>query len=151
MVIGFLDDDYEGISWPHNDALMVTLTIANHNVHRILVDNGSSVDLLYWSAFEKLKLSRDKIISVHFSLMGFKGEWVHSLGSIELLLTARAIPKQVTIMVKIILIDCPSAYNAIVGRMVLNRLIAISSTPLLKMILPIESGVGEVKGDQWVA
>jgi hypothetical protein len=57
LVIGFTDDDYEGVSRPHSDTLVVTLMIANHNVHRILVDNGSSVDILYWSAFEKLRLS----------------------------------------------------------------------------------------------
>lgn len=54
LVIGFSDDDYAGISWPHRDALVVVLTIANHSVHRILVDTRSSADILYWSTFEKL-------------------------------------------------------------------------------------------------
>jgi hypothetical protein len=73
-VIGFPDDDYEGISWPHNDALVVALTIANNNAHQILVDNRSSSHILYRSTFEKLKRSRDKLIPVHFPLMGFVGE-----------------------------------------------------------------------------
>jgi hypothetical protein len=47
LVIGFSNYDYVGISWPHNDALVVALTITNHNVHRILVDDSSSVDILY--------------------------------------------------------------------------------------------------------
>jgi len=55
---------------------MVALTIANHNVHWILVDNRSSADILNWLAFEKLKLSRDQIILVHFLLMEFTGEQV---------------------------------------------------------------------------
>jgi hypothetical protein len=76
--------------------------IANHNVHRILVDNGSSADTVL-VAFEKLKLSRDKIVSVHFPLMGFTGKQVQSLGSIELPLTIGAILEQVTIMVKFLL------------------------------------------------
>jgi hypothetical protein len=58
------------------------------------------------------------------------------LGSIELPLTARAILKQVTIMVKFLLIDRPSIYNAIIKRMVLNQLRAITSTPHLKMKFP---------------
>jgi hypothetical protein len=41
LVIGFSDEDYAGVSLPHTDALVVTLAIANHKIHRILVDNGS--------------------------------------------------------------------------------------------------------------
>jgi hypothetical protein len=35
--------------------------------------------------------------------------------------------------------------------MALNELRAITSTSHLKMKFPTEQGVGEVKGDQWVA
>ena len=56
MVIGFSNEDYAGVLLLHTDALVVTLTIANHNVHHILVDNGSSIDILYWSTFKKLDL-----------------------------------------------------------------------------------------------
>jgi hypothetical protein len=50
-------------------------------------------------------------------------------------------------MAKFLLVDHPSAYNAILGRMALNELKAITSTPHLKMKFPTEEGVGEVKGD----
>jgi hypothetical protein len=49
-------------------------------------------------------------------------------------------------MVKFSLIDCPSAYNVIVGRTVLNQLKVVTSTSNLKMKFPIENGVGEVRG-----
>jgi hypothetical protein len=39
---------------PHDDALVVIMTVANHAIHRILVDNGSSVDILYWPAFKQM-------------------------------------------------------------------------------------------------
>jgi hypothetical protein len=73
-VIGFLDEDYAKVSFPHNDALVVTLAIANHNVHCILVNNGNSVDILYRSVFEQLNLGREKIVPTRFPLMGFTGE-----------------------------------------------------------------------------
>lgn len=115
LTIGFSDQDYEGIIWPHSDTLVVTFIIANHNVHRILVDTGSLADLLYWPAFEKLKIDRDRIAPVGFPLMGFAGEQMHLVGSIELPLTPGSVPNQATIMVKFLLVDRPLAYNAIIG------------------------------------
>lgn len=50
-IFGFSDDDYVGVSLLHTDSLVITLTIVNHNIHWILVDNRSSDDILYWLAF----------------------------------------------------------------------------------------------------
>lgn len=61
------------------------------------------------------------------------------------------VPKQTTILEKFLLVDIPSAYNAIIIRVTLNELRAITSTPHLKMKFPIEGGIGEVKGDKWSA
>jgi hypothetical protein len=51
-ILSFSKEDAQGVVMPHDDALVVTVTIANHVIHRILVDNGSSVDILYWLAFK---------------------------------------------------------------------------------------------------
>ena len=45
--ISFSDKDAEGVAMPHDNALVVTMTVANHNIHRILIDNGSSVEIIY--------------------------------------------------------------------------------------------------------
>jgi hypothetical protein len=50
QIIGFSNDDYAGVSLPHTDTLVVTLVIANHKIHKILIDTGSSADILYKSA-----------------------------------------------------------------------------------------------------
>ena len=50
--VTFTDADSRGVHHPHNDALVVTMNVANHTVRRILVDNGSSVDILFWDAFK---------------------------------------------------------------------------------------------------
>ena len=62
MVIGFSGEDFAGVLQLHTDAMGVTLTIANHNVHRILVDNRSSANILYWSTLKKLDLEQEKIV-----------------------------------------------------------------------------------------
>jgi len=83
--------------------------------------------------------------------VGFAGEQVLPVGSIELPVTAGDYPTTKTIMVKFLLIDRPSAYNAIIERTALNDLKAITSTSHLKIKFPTEKGVGEVKGEQDVA
>ncbi|XP_062155145.1 uncharacterized protein LOC133863185 [Alnus glutinosa] len=151
QVIGFSDDDYAGVSLPHTDALVLSLAIANHKIHRILVDTGSSADILYRSAFEQMKIDRSKVIPARHSLVGFTGEQVLPLGSIELPVTAGMYPRQRTIMVRFLIIDRPSAYNAILGRTALNEFRAVTSTPHLSMKFPTEEGVGVEKGDQRMA
>jgi hypothetical protein len=47
VVLSFSEEDARGVVMPYDDALVVTLTVANHGIHRILVDNGSSADILY--------------------------------------------------------------------------------------------------------
>ena len=48
---------------PHHDALVPTLCINNLDVHRVLVDPGSVVDLLQLSAFRQMKVPLDKLSS----------------------------------------------------------------------------------------
>jgi hypothetical protein len=54
-------------------------------------------------------------------------------------------------MVKFLLIDRPSAYNAILGRTTINDLKAITSTSYLKIKFLTERKVGKVRGEQGVA
>lgn len=87
QVVGFSDDDYAGVSLPHTDAQMLSLAIANHRIHRILIDTGILADILYRSAFEQMKIDRNKVIPARHSLVGFTGEQMLPLGSIELPVT----------------------------------------------------------------
>ncbi|XP_075674991.1 uncharacterized protein LOC142644219 [Castanea sativa] len=53
----FSEDDAMGVKQPHDDPLVIMLTIEVFNTRRILVDNGSSADIIYLSAFQQLKLN----------------------------------------------------------------------------------------------
>ncbi|XP_062167045.1 uncharacterized protein LOC133873343 [Alnus glutinosa] len=142
LAITFSDEDYEGVYLPHSNALVVTMVIANHKIHRVLVDNGSSADILYKSVFDLMKISREKVSAFHFPLVGFAGKQVMPLGSIELQVTLGNPPAQKTIPVKFLLVDQPSAYNAIFGRTAQAELKAVMSIPHLSMKFSTEDGVG---------
>lgn len=51
IAITFTDVDARRLHHPHNDAIVITLTIANSTTRRVLVDNDSSADILYNPAF----------------------------------------------------------------------------------------------------
>ncbi|XP_028056454.1 uncharacterized protein LOC114260510 [Camellia sinensis] len=55
-VISFSTRDLECIQTPHNDALVVTLHVKEFDVKHILIDQGSSVEIMYYDAFKQLKL-----------------------------------------------------------------------------------------------
>ena len=51
-IIGFSEDDARRLHHPHDDALVVNIRVGDYNVHRMLVDNGNSTDILYYPAFQ---------------------------------------------------------------------------------------------------
>ena len=52
--ITFSDFDMEGCKHPHEDPLVIKAIVANKTIHRVLVDNGSSADIIFASAFNKM-------------------------------------------------------------------------------------------------
>jgi len=47
---------------PHdNDPVVISVVTAGRKVHRVLVDQGSSADVMFWSTFNKLQLSPDML------------------------------------------------------------------------------------------
>ncbi|KAK6145245.1 hypothetical protein DH2020_022065 [Rehmannia glutinosa] len=145
--ITFTDEYLEGILTPHDDPVVVSLTIANCEVKRVLVDNGSSADILFYDAFEKMRIGRELLKLVKTPLVGFTGEAVEPEGIITLPLTAGERPQQTTVMIDFLVVWVPSSYNVILGRPGLNKMRAIVSTYHMLMQFPTEHGVGRVRGD----
>jgi hypothetical protein len=151
LLIGFSNEDFAGVSLPHSDALVVTLAIANHKIHRVLIDSRSSADIIYKSAFELMRIGQGKLVPAKGPLVGFFGEQVFLIGFIDLPVMAGTSPREKTIMVKFLVVEGRSAYNVILGRPALNDLGAITSTPHFCMKFPTNAGVGVVRGDQKAA
>ena len=70
---------YADVSWvyhPHEDALFITAEVANNLVHRLLVDNGSIVNILYWDAYQKAGLRQTDLTLKTSPFYGFTGDSV---------------------------------------------------------------------------
>ena len=65
--ITFSNSDLEGCQHPHDDPLVIRAVVANKIIHRVLVDNGSSVDIIFASAFDKMGIGKEKLepVSTH--------------------------------------------------------------------------------------
>ena len=50
-VIGFIEEDARRLHHPHDNALIVSIRVEDYNTHQVLVDNGSSTNILYYPAF----------------------------------------------------------------------------------------------------
>ena len=59
---------------PHdNDPVVISVIVVGRNMHRALIDQGSSVDVLFWSTFVNLRLSPDQIRPHDGCLVRFVG------------------------------------------------------------------------------
>ena len=145
--ITFSDSDMESCQHPHDDPLVIRAIVANKTMHRVLIDNGSSTDIIFAPAFDKMGIGREKLELVSAYLLGFSGEKVLPLGSTQLVLTLGNPPCQATTTVKLLMVDAPSAYNMLLGRPSLNALRAIPFAYHMVIKFPIENRVGVVRGD----
>lgn len=59
--ITFMDEDFRDIDRCHNDPMVVKIEASNFLVCKVLLDNGSSADVLYWSKFQQLGTLKSKI------------------------------------------------------------------------------------------
>ncbi|XP_074323208.1 uncharacterized protein LOC141660147 [Apium graveolens] len=160
MMIQPLDDeqvyfsysDYEGLNSDHNLALVVTLDVANNEVKRILVGNGSSANIVFEHTLNRMELGHLRMDPcLEDPLYGFGNTMIPIRGVIYLPITFGTAPQQVPHVMKFYLISVTSSYKMILGRPTITKLRAIHSTIHLKLKFPTPGGTGELRGDREMA
>ncbi|CAL5392177.1 unnamed protein product [Camellia sinensis] len=81
--ISFSDDDFEGVDLPYNDALVISLNVGDHKVNRILVDPGSSVNVMYKNLFKILNMKPEDLKQTDILMSGFNEVAVRPIGKVN--------------------------------------------------------------------
>ena len=84
-------------------------------MHRVLVDNDNSTNIMYYSAFQHIGINREQLVPINAPLVGFGGTRVFPLGAVILPTTVGDYPQQISKDVTFLVVDYLSTYNAILG------------------------------------
>ncbi|GFZ00952.1 hypothetical protein Acr_14g0005870 [Actinidia rufa] len=145
--VTFSRAELERVQHPHSNPLVVQLRIGGYDVKRILVDTGSSVEVMYYDLFKQLKIPQEQLKPARAPLVGFNAQAHWPLGTVSL--KTRAGSQE--LMTEFVVVDIPSPYNAIVGRDWLHKIKGVASTlhQAIKFLTP--RGEETIYGDQVVA
>ena len=58
---------------PHSDVLIIIARVLNNNVHKMLVDNGSAMDIIYLNIYKRIGLTESEISPTNSPLYRFLG------------------------------------------------------------------------------
>ena len=83
-VLSFSEEDKVGTTQPHDNALLITLRIKGYDVKRVMVDGGSTTEIMYPDLYKGLKLKPKDLLPYGSPLMSFDGKLVIPKGMIRL-------------------------------------------------------------------
>ncbi|XP_016164607.1 uncharacterized protein LOC107607142 [Arachis ipaensis] len=131
-----------------DDPVVISIHMGELTVKKVLLDLGSSADVLFYSTFKKMHFNDNALQPSPRELVGFSGEKVSVSGYIWLRTTFGEPPHTKTLDIQFLVVDCPSPYNIILGRPSLNTFGAIVSTVHLCVKFPLQDNtVGTVYAD----
>jgi hypothetical protein len=140
--ITFNEDDIKLVSFPHIDAMVITVHIDKWDIMTVLVDNDSQVEILFLSTFEQMGFDRKQLKEASKPLYGFGRRRIEPIGSISLLLSFGSLHNAHTEYITFDMVDMNYPYNAIFGRGLLNTYEAKLHS--LYLCLKVPAALGDV-------
>jgi len=82
--ITFTDEDFRGVDPSQDDPMVVSVDIDRFTIMKTWIDQGSSVDILYWKTFKQMRIPEAEMTPYDDHVVNFSGERVSTRGYIEL-------------------------------------------------------------------
>ena len=117
----FRERESIGVHSPTEDLLVITITISPAIVHKVLVDNGSSVNILFKKTFSQMKLEPKDLKPCEGWIRGFNGASTAPIGYVELSVTLGEGERQRVRILPFVVLDIESSYNAFLGQPALAK------------------------------
>ncbi|XP_026440718.1 uncharacterized protein LOC113339700 [Papaver somniferum] len=129
----------------HSDPLVITLLIEEWGVRRILVDSGTSVEVLFYDTFKRMELSDDILVPSTYRIYGFNGTVTIPKGEVTLRVSEGG--GYLDTLTTFCVVDVASPYEAIIGRPWIARIKGVASAYHQRLRCPTYKGIAEVVGD----
>ena len=84
-LIAFTEQDLHTVRLPHQDPLVVKLQVDKVILGRVLINGGSSAEVLFCEAFQKMGLDEQMLVPVKSPLVAFDGTRVFPKGIARLM------------------------------------------------------------------
>jgi hypothetical protein len=108
--VGFSSEEETGIVTPHDDPLVISAKVHTDLMHKVLVDGGSSANVIFKNAYLKLDLPLENISRTVNPLISFSGDLVQPLGSVWLNVEVGQYPRSQKVSAHMLVVDCESSY-----------------------------------------
>jgi len=139
--ITFTNNDFIAIDPAQDDAMVIIVEIDKFAITKVLMDQGSSVDILYWRTFKKMRIPETEIQPYDEQIVRFSSEHVDTRGFIDLCtIFGEEGSLSKTKKIRYLLVNANTSYNILLGRSSIKRLKAIVSTLHLAMKFPSTAG-----------
>ncbi|RDX75598.1 hypothetical protein CR513_44503, partial [Mucuna pruriens] len=113
-LITFTDQDFVGSDLEQNDPMVITIKVANFTIKKVLIDQGSSANIIYMSTFRCLQIPKIEIRLYHKQLVDFSREHVNILEYIDLLTTFGNSNALCTISIRYLIVAVDTSYNVLI-------------------------------------
>ncbi|XP_074377179.1 uncharacterized protein LOC141718698 [Apium graveolens] len=132
--MNFSTEDYEDVIRPHEDPLIINPLIRQNKIWKVLVDTGSSVNILFHKTYCNMNLAGEQLEPCNEApLYAFGGHPIQFEGTITLPVLLGKLSYTVEKLVKFYVVQIESPYNAILRRPLLSTFEAVEFIPHLKI------------------
>nr|GEW67712.1 reverse transcriptase domain-containing protein [Tanacetum cinerariifolium] len=126
--------------------LVIKAKIGRHMIHRMYMDDGSLMEILYEHCFNRLRPEiKSQMVPATTSLTGFSGETIWPLGQLRLLVIIGDATHFTKAWMNFMILKSLSPYNGIIGRPGLRAIQAVLSIVHRMLKFPVKGGIVTIR------
>lgn len=96
--------------------MVITIEIAWYNVSKVFINQGSSINILYWKTFLKMDFLNDLIVLFNEQIVEFTRERVETRGYVDLRTRLGVGRDAKDVRVRFLLVKANTSYNVLIDK-----------------------------------